>query len=202
MDTLAFLSLAGAAFLFAITPGPGTLAVLSRSVSHGFKPAIFLGLGEVLGDIMYLCIALLSLNILSETLAPIMDWVRLCGAAYLVYIGYKQYTSPAANVQSIKKAISPSKNILIGFLISGTNPKVIVFYLSFLPLFVDLSKINASDSALVVAVIFSMVWAGLALIAYMGTHLQRLMAEPKVAKWINRFTGGLMMGVGGAVATS
>ena len=202
MDMASFLGLAAAAFIFAITPGPGVFAVLSRSVSHGFRPAIFLGLGEVLGDLMYLSIALLSLNVLSETLAPMMTWVRLFGAAYLIYIGYRQFTSPAVTDHKIKKEISAHKNILIGFLISGTNPKVIVFYLSFLPLFVDLKSIDATDSAIVMAIIFTMVWAGLGVIALMGTRVQKLMKQPKAAKWVNRVTGGAMMGVGGAVGAS
>ena len=76
MDLHTLLSIALAAFIFGITPGPGTLAVLSVSTSQGFRPGVILGAGEAMGDVMYLIIAILSLGYLSDVLDPAMKLVR------------------------------------------------------------------------------------------------------------------------------
>ena len=65
MDLATFLSLAGAAFVFGISPGPGTLAALSVSTSQGLRSGLILGAGEAVGDVVYLTMAILSLGYLS-----------------------------------------------------------------------------------------------------------------------------------------
>ena len=149
MDLTTILSLAAAAFIFGISPGPGTLAALSVSTADGLKSGLILGAGEAVGDVVYLSFAILSLGYLAEHLEPIMNVVRWVGAGYLVFLGITQFRLQKLNLE--KKSLG-SKNLIkqffIGFLIGGTNPKVIIFYLSFIPLFLDLSNINLNNFAL------------------------------------------------------
>lgn len=202
MDLNTFLMLALAAFLFATSPGPGTLAVLSTSTRSGFRAGFFLSLGEVMGDLLYLTVALFSLGIMASFLSPVMSYVKIFGALYLIYLGYKQFTSPAVDVVDSGSTRSDLRQVMVGFLIAGTNPKVIVFYLSFLPLFVNLEGISLLYGVQVAATIGVTVLVGLTVINILGQQLRRLVAKPRFAKRLNQVTGSIMIGVGLAVAKS
>ena len=84
MDISQFIALFLIAFVFVITPGPGTLAVFAKSVSQGFMPAFYLSFGMVLGDLVYLSVVIFSLEMFSDLITPIMDYVRIFGGAYLI----------------------------------------------------------------------------------------------------------------------
>ena len=155
MDFATFLSLSVAAFIFGISPGPGTLAALSVSTSQGLKSGLILGAGEAVGDVVYLSLAILSLGYLSSYLEPVMYIVRWIGAGYLVYLGVSQFRLKSLDLDSqSKKKVSHIKQFLLGFLIGGTNPKVILFYLSFIPLFMDLSKLTLWSGLEVLATVY------------------------------------------------
>jgi threonine/homoserine/homoserine lactone efflux protein len=131
-----------AAFIFGISPGPGTLAALSISTTRGLRSGLILSAGEAVGDVTYLTLAILSLGYLAQILEPIepaMIVVRWLGAGYLIYLGISQFRLASLNINSNTPS---SKNLIrlffMGFLIGGTNPKVILFYLSFIPLFIRL----------------------------------------------------------------
>ena len=131
MDLTTMLSLSFAAFIFGISPGPGTLAALSISTTRGLRSGLILSAGEAVGDVVYLTLAILSLGYLANILEPAMIAVRWIGAGYLIYLGISQFKLKSLKINSNTHS---SKNLiklfLMGFLIGGTNPKVILFYLS------------------------------------------------------------------------
>ncbi|OEJ64076.1 LysE family translocator [Magnetovibrio blakemorei] len=202
MDFSTTLSLSLAALVFVLSPGPANLAVLVTSARDGFRAGFFLAVGEVIGAVLYLVLALSSLAILSATLAPVMVYVKFCGATYLIYLGYKQFTSPGVHVDEIRPGRSQSKQILVGFLINGTNPKLIVFYLSFLPLFVDLNSLSTLVATQIVFTVGLTLLVGISIVCVLGQQLKRLMNRPKIARRVNKISGLVMMGVGISVARS
>ena len=145
MDLATLLSLAGAAFIFGISPGPGTLAALSVSTTQGLRSGLILGAGEAVGDVVYLTMAILSLGYLSIYLEPVMIFVRWIGAGYLIYLGVMQFRLSKLQLETRKQISNRIKLFLMGFLIGGTNPKVVLFYLSFIPLFLDLANVWGVD---------------------------------------------------------
>ena len=126
MDFTTLISLSIAAFIFGISPGPGTLAALSISTTRGLRSGLILSAGEAVGDVTYLTLAILSLGYLAQILEPAMIVVRWLGAGYLIYLGISQFRLASLNINS--NTLS-SKNLIrlffMGFLIGGTNPKVI-----------------------------------------------------------------------------
>ncbi len=105
METWFGLSLA--TFILVATPGPSSLAVLATSAQNGLRAAFSLIAGILFADIMYLCLALMSLGMLTAHLAPVMDWVKLAGACCIIYLGYKKFTAlPACVLFSIFAALS------------------------------------------------------------------------------------------------
>ena len=138
MDLLTLLSLTFATFVYAISPGPGLFAVLAISTRHGPIPAMWLSFGHTIGDIIYVAIAMLALNALAGLISDSMLYVKIFGASYLIFIGYQQYCSKGISFEQSNKKSSTLKLLIAGFVVGVTNPKTIIFYLSFLPIFVDL----------------------------------------------------------------
>ena len=116
MEPSSLLSIALAAFVFGISPGPGTLAALSVSTTYGFKSGLILSAGECFGDVMYLSIAILSLGYLAEYLEPVMQLVRWFGAGYLVYLGISQFKLKSMTIESANLKKKCFKAILFRFL--------------------------------------------------------------------------------------
>ena len=197
MDLTTFLSLAAAAFIFGISPGPGTLAALSVSTNQGLKSGLVLGAGEAVGDVVYLSIAILSLGYLAQYLEPFMNIVRWIGAGYLIYLGITQFRSKRLDLE---KKSSNSKNLIkqffLGFLIGGTNPKVILFYLSFIPLFLDLSNISFLTGIQIIITVYISVFASLVVVCIAGNQIKSWVTKPTSAQKLNQVTGIIMVLVG------
>src|SRR3989339_2185734 len=184
MDFPMILNLSLATLVFVLSPGPANLAVLAASASHGFRLGFLLAVGEVIGAVLYLLIALFSLGALASVLAPMMVYVKLAGDMYLVYLGYKQFTSQDMALDESQPARSPLKQMMVGFLINGTNPKLVVFYLSFLPLFVDLTTLTPLVGGQIVLTVAATLLAGISLVCILGQQLRRLMKRPGNARWV------------------
>lgn len=200
MPEINYLALALASFVFAISPGPGIVAVLATSISRGAPMGAAMSVGEVCGDMVYLLLAMISLAGLAHALDDVMLVVRVLGGLYLVWIGYRQMISPPLRVDTTPAS---SRNLGLawgtGLMISLTNPKVIVFYLSFLPLFIDLTAITPMTGAKVMVVMFFSVLAGPLVVVVIGRKARDLASGEVSGRWLNRITGLLMISVGAAL---
>ena len=197
MDFTTLISLSIAAFIFGISPGPGTLAALSISTTRGLRSGLILSAGEAVGDITYLTLAILSLGYLAQILEPVMIAVRWLGAGYLIYLGISQFRLISLNINSNTPS---SKNLIrlffMGFLIGGTNPKVILFYLSFIPLFIDLSNIELTTGLQIASTVYVSVFASLVVVCIAGNQIKSWISKPRSIKILNRITGTMMIFVG------
>lgn len=196
MQEISYLTLAVTSFIFSITPGPGVMAVLATSIRRGLPSGLLMTLGEVTGDMIYLFIAIFSLAGLEANFSNALLVVRILGAGYLVWLGIQTFRQPPLTQGTAPS--TPSTLALAfsaGFMISATNPKVIIFYLSFLPLFIDLASLNFADGAMVMAVMAPSVYAGPALIALLGNKAARLATGARSGRIMNRITGILLIAV-------
>ena len=197
MDFTTLISLSIAAFIFGISPGPGTLAALSISTTRGLRSGLILSAGEAIGDITYLTLAILSLGYLAQILEPAMIVVRWLVAGYLIYLGISQFRLASLNINSNTPS---SKNLIrlffMGFLIGGTNPKVILFYLSFIPLFIDLSNIDLTTGLQIASTVYVSVFASLVVVCIAGNQIKSWINKPRSIKILNRITGTMMIFVG------
>ena len=193
------VALAIASFVFVMTPGPGIVALLARTMAGGILPGFVLSLGLISGDFIYLIAVLASLHSISDIIAPYMVYVRLIGAGYLAYIGVMQMRAPAiqAEAGAISAATSRgmAQNYLTGVAISATNPKVVIFYLSFLPAFVDLATLRFADGVIVSVTVGAMLLLGCAIYIGGAHSLFRLIKNEAAAERVNQITGGLILAV-------
>jgi|TARA_B100000470_G_scaffold92489_1_gene71336 threonine/homoserine/homoserine lactone efflux protein len=200
MDLLTLLSLVIATFVYAVSPGPGLFAVLAISTRFGPIPAIWLSLGHTIGDIVYVALAMLALNALAELISGSMLYVKIFGASYLIYIGYQQFRSKGISFEKSNDKKSIFKLFVAGFVVGVTNPKTIIFYLSFLPIFVDLNNLTLKTELQVIIAIGLTVFFVLSLANLMGMRLRKYIENPDAIKRINQVTGITMILVGFFVA--
>jgi len=196
MIELNFVTLALASFIFAITPGPGIVAVLAVTINRGMTAGTAMSIGMVLGDMIYLLAVMVSIANFADHLGSLLMVIRILGAAYLAWLGYRQYISPPLVVGTSPLS---SKNVIVsaatGFMISITNPKVMVFYLSFLPLFIDLNGLDVTTGMQVVTVMFISVLMGPMTVVWLAHHARAWACDDVTGRWINRLNGLALMAV-------
>ncbi|WP_375749905.1 LysE family translocator [Vibrio sp. HN007] len=197
-----------AIFIFSVTPGPGVFAILARALVSGARSCLALALGMVASDLVYLILACFGLATIAENWAEVFIVIRYVGAAYLIYLGYKMFKALPATRDAIEsgeyKAHGSSKvsSFIQGFLISASNPKVILFYIAFLPTFIDLTSLKAEDIVLISVLSSIALTMGLMLIAYSAMRAAALLKTPVAHKRLNRGAGGIMILAGTYLAVS
>jgi len=196
MDLLTLISLIVATFVYAISPGPGLFAVLAISTRFGPVPAIWLSIGHTIGDIIYVALAMLALNALAESINNSMLYVKILGASYLIFIGYQQFCSKGVSFEKSSKRSSIFKLLIAGFIVGVTNPKTIIFYLSFLPVFIDLNNLTLKTEVQVLVAIGATVFFVLSLANILGIRLRKHIENPSTIRRINQVTGITMIFVG------
>ena len=190
-------------FVFAITPGPGVFALLARSLASGARPCVFMSFGMALSDIIYLILACFGLAVIAEQWAGLFLLIRIVGALYLLYLGWKMWSATpetSLTYTADKTAFTASKGVLQGFLISASNPKVIFFYIAFLPTIMDLNSLTPSDMALASGITFLGLMMGLMTVALCASSARRCFTSKKAVKSLNRTSGGIMIGAGSYLA--
>ena len=192
-----------AIFIFGITPGPGVFAILSRALLSGASACFFLALGMVISDIIYLVLACYGLAALAEHWSAAFTVVRIAGAAYLIYLGVKMWRLPRQqNNGEIALKEKSGLSFLQGFIISASNPKVILFYIAFLPTFMDLSVLSSGDIVLAAFLTLIGLMAGLMMFAAGASTARRYIHSPRGQKTLSRTSGGIMIGAGAYLASS
>ena len=191
-----------AILIFGITPGPGVFAIIARALVSGARSCTMLSLGMAVSDCIYLVLACLGLAAIATHWGEVFTVIRLCGAAYLVYLGWKMWNAPVRTSadSGIVPAAGPGMSFLQGFLISASNPKVIVFYIAFLPTFMDLGSLAGRDIVLAVALALSALMLGLVLIAGSAARARNWFRSPGAMRGLNRGAGSIMATAGAYLA--
>lgn len=187
-----------AIMIFAITPGPGVFALLAKAMTEGTLSCLPLALGMTISDIIYLILACLGLATVAEHWGGLFTAIRIVGALYLIYLGWKMWNAPIS--LHLNKA-KPSKRSSVtgfiqGFLISASNPKVILFYIAFLPTFMDLTRLNQSDIITISILCFFGLMIGLMSIAVSASWARAYFNSHTAMQRLNRIAGSIMAAAG------
>jgi RhtB (resistance to homoserine/threonine) family protein len=157
-DLLIFI-LAG--WLLNVTPGPDTALIVARSTQLGLRGGVAAVAGVGCGIMVHVTAAALGISALIAASATAFDVVKFCGAAYLVYIGARMMLTRRAkgNLEAAAAGIAPAMSFATvlrqGFVTNALNPKVALFFLAFLPQFVDQTAPSKALALFVLGVIFN-----------------------------------------------
>jgi threonine/homoserine/homoserine lactone efflux protein len=202
MDIAGLLVFATALFIAAASPGPGIAAIVARVLGRGPRGAVAFSIGVALGDIVWLTCAIVGLAAVAQAFHEVFLAIKYAGAAYLLFIAYKLWTSPAAalDTRSDTAAESPVKLLLGGLAVTLGNPKVIVFYLALLPTILDLTRITMLGYVELVGATFGVLAVVFASYIFLAARARRLFTSARSIRILNRSTGAVMAGAAVAIA--
>lgn len=195
-----------AGLLLNITPGPDTAYVVGRSLQLGWRGGTAAALGIGVGCLVHIVAAAVGLSALLAASSTAFAAIKLIGAAYLCYIGLRMVLTradvAAAPADAAPAARSLRQVFWQGALTNALNPKVALFFLAFLPQFVDMASPSKPLAFLVLGLIFNAtgtVWnLGMAVAAARAAG--RVKQSQRVMVWINRALGSLFIYLGVRVA--
>lgn len=193
--------------LLNIAPGPDSLLIVMRSAMQGARAGALVALGIGAGTCVHILAAAFGLSALLATSATAFTIVKLLGAAYLIYIGIGMLRSRAAEVPAIAAPppkLAARQIFLQGLLTNVLNPKVALFFLAFMPQFIDAAAPNKPLAFLILGAIFNVngvLWC--LFLAWMSAGAsQRFKVSTRVSAWLNRAIGAVFVGLGVKLALS
>uniref|UniRef100_UPI0025B40F2F LysE family translocator n=1 Tax=Trichocoleus desertorum TaxID=1481672 RepID=UPI0025B40F2F len=182
--------------VLASIPSVSVLAVSTRSATSGFIHGVFTTIGIVVGDIIFIIMAIWGLSFLAEKMGSLFVLIKYLGGAYLIWLGIGLYRAKTQDVQTAAVVESSLlSSFLTGLSITLADQKATLFYLGFFPAFLDLSQISYVDTLIIMAITVVAVGGvklGYAFIA----DRARVLISSKVRKGINTVAGCVMIAVG------
>ncbi len=195
-----FLGFLLAAVAITASPGPDNLMVLGMGMSRGRRQGIAFGLGCALGCLSHTVLAVVGVSALIAASPWAFTLLRVCGGLYLVWLGVQalRSTGGARVAETGAQDQSLQDLFLRGMLANAINPKVVLFFLSFLPQFVVPSQGNVGWQMAALGITFTVQAAVLfgLLGFFAGTIGQWLNRKPRAGLWLDRVAGTVFIGLG------
>jgi len=196
---------AGASVAILLIPGPAVFYIVTRAMDHGRRGGLASALGVNLGIMVHVAFAVLGLSVLLASSAAAFNVVKYVGAAYLIYVGVRRLldreevpTADAAPVRSQRRLFTQ------GIIVSVLNPKLALFFVAFLPQFVDRTHGNARLQLLIFGLLFEAIAlctdGSYALLA--GTMGRALRNRKSYARAERYVAGGIYIALGAAAAAT
>ena len=189
-----------AAMLLTATPGPDNLMVISMGMSKGRRTGIAFGLGCALGCLSHTVLAVIGVGALIAASPAAFLALKWAGGAYLMWLGFQAIRHAGAVHLGGDGATDQSlgRTFAKGLVANAINPKVVLFFLSFLPQFVDTSRGNPQWQLALLGLLFTAQAAVLfGLLGYfsgsVGAWIQR---KPQVGRWLDRLAGTVFIALG------
>ena len=191
-----------AVLLFLALPGPGTFALLTSTGKGGFRAGAAATLGVIVGDQVLLWLAVAGVAALLTAWPPAFRAVQWLGAVYLAWLGAKMLLAKAGDAPVLN--IQPHHYFRQALLITLLNPKAIVFYMAFFPLFVDPLRHQGVVTFGAMAVTIALLTLAYGLIVVALTHFlaERMRANPIVSSVLQKLAGVFLIGFGIKLALS
>jgi threonine/homoserine/homoserine lactone efflux protein len=202
--TLSALALYAAVYFAAVaTPGPGVAALAARVIGYGLRGVAPFILGFVVGDLVWLSIAATGLSIVAHGFSVAFFVLKILGAIYLLYVAWGLVRAKGSFESSIALREPPSgvRAFLGALSLTLSNPKVIVFFLSIMPLAVDLPKLTPTRFAILAAVSVVVLSATLSAYALAANRARAWMGSSRTLNLARKTAAGIMAGAAIAIVS-
>lgn len=191
-----FITVSGALIL---APGPDMLYVITRGMTHGRRAGILSAIGVICGILAHTTAAALGLTLIFQTSAFAFFAVKYLGAIYLIYLGIKAWRDKRSfSLQSSSPAVSSHQLFWQGVLSNVLNPKIAIFFLAFLPQFVDKESSQVTLQLILLGLTFACF--GLCFLLAVGYSSGAigswLTRRPHYTPLSQRLAGGVLIGLG------
>lgn len=182
--------------LFLALPGPGTFTLLTSTAKGGFRAGAWATWGVIAGDQVLLWLAVAGVAALLNANPVLFKGVQYLGAGYLAWIGLRLIFATPGSAAPIN--IRPRHYARQSFVITLLNPKAIVFYMAFFPLFIDPARHQGATTFVLMAATIAVITAiyCLTLCALAQAVSERVRSQRRLARWLERAAGVFLVGFG------
>jgi len=201
MDSSRWMVYALVALISILSPGPAVLLAISNSVQFGLRRVAFSSLGNAVGVMLVSGLAMIGLGALLKSSALLFAALKLIGAGYLIFLGFRQWKSKS-NVfeRSNDLASGPQRTNLQIFtqsvMLALTNPKAILFFTALFPQFIDSEQSLLPQFFILTGTFMTISFCSLMMYGVVARTTRKWFSVPRHASWFNRVSGGLFMLLG------
>ena len=197
-----YASFVAAIIIFLMIPGPGNLALITSTSKGGVRGGLAATFGVIAGDQVLMWLAVAGVAALLSAYPPAFRAVQWLGAGYLAWLGWRLLRARPGDAPVLN--IKPHHYFNQALLITLLNPKAIVVYMAFFPLFVDPAQHQGLTTFGVMAATIATLTFAYGAIVVLLTHrlAERLRASPKMSSWLQKLAGLFLLGFGIKLALS
>ncbi|WP_377866622.1 LysE family translocator [Bacillus sp. R86525] len=181
-----------------LIPGADTMYIVGRSISQGRKAGVYSVVGIITGSLVHTLFVAFGLSIILTKSVVLFNIIKIIGVIYLVYLGIKMVLDKTnVDFQASSNKLNIRKIYIQGLLTSLTNPKVSLFFIAFLPQFID-TKASGPIPFIILGLTFTatgLLWC--LFVAYFSSYVtKKLRGNQKVGMILNKVTGMIFIGMG------
>ncbi|PWS38450.1 lysine transporter LysE [Falsiroseomonas bella] len=198
MDLSLWLAFVAAATAMLLIPGPTILLVIGQSLGGGARNALPLAAGVALGDLTAMSLSLAGMGALLAASATAFTALKWAGAAYLIWLGVKLWRAPVDAAAA--PPLPAGRAMREAYVVTALNPKSIVFFVAFVPQFLDPARPFLPQAAILVATFVTLGALNAAAYALLAARLSGAVRRPGLRRVLNRAGGAVLVGAGLTVA--
>jgi len=185
-----------------VIPGPTILLVVSYALGRGWRVAAPVATGVALGDLTAMTLSMLGVGVLLAGSAMLFTALKWIGAAYLVWLGVKLWRAGGTlEADPRTEPAAPGRMLAHAWIVTTLNPKSIVFFVAFLPQFLDPGRPFWPQMAIFEATFVTLAFANAFGYALLAARARRLAASPRALRIVNRAGGTALIAAGAAAVT-
>ncbi|MFT3973570.1 MAG: LysE family translocator [Amaricoccus sp.] len=197
-----WIAFVAASAVLLVIPGPTILLVVSYALGRGWKVAAPVATGVALGDLTAMTLSMLGVGALLASSAALFTAVKWVGAGYLIFLGVKLWRAGSRlDVTARTEAVRPGRMLAHAWLVTVLNPKSIVFFVAFLPQFLDPTLPFWPQMAIFEATFVTLAFANAFGYAILASRARRLASSPRAIRLVNRAGGTALIAAGTAAVT-
>jgi homoserine/homoserine lactone efflux protein len=190
-----YLTYVLACAVITLIPGPTVTVIVANSLAHGTRAGLLNVAGTQLGLGLMMAILVVGLSSIIAAMGWLFDWLRIAGAVYLVYLGWKLIRSPDALADASKATTPRGGFFLQGFLVLMANPKALFWFGAFIPQFIDPKGNYVAQIALLGVTAMVVAFFSDGAYAVLTGHAGAFLTKKKV-RLVSRLSGGFLIGGG------
>jgi threonine/homoserine/homoserine lactone efflux protein len=198
MELSTWIAFVVAAVAMLLIPGPTILLVIGQSLGGGARVALPLVAGVALGDLTAITLSLAGLGAILAASATLFTAVKWAGAAYLVWMGIRMWRAPVTEGEA--PSLPPRQALREAWVVTALNPKRIVFFVAFVPQFIDPARDFVAQAAMLIATFVTLAALNAFGYALLASRLSGAVRKASVRRLLNRVGGAVLVGAGLAVA--
>jgi len=183
--------------VLALIPSVSVMTVTARAAAFGFIQGLFTALGIVVGDIIFILIAVYGLAFAAELMGAQFTLIKLIGGVYLIWLGISLWRSGSKSLEAGETTdTSRTSSFMSGLLITLGDQKEILFYLGFFPAFLDLARVTIADTLIIIVIATVTVGGAKLIYAFLADRASLVFDNRAAVRGINIAAAGVMIAIG------